>query len=98
MSEPLAVVAKVATTPDQAKLYVAMLQAEGIPAYVEGAALADEFAMSRTMLNLSSVKVMVPPSTLEKATEILAPAEIDLDELTRQALEAGGGDDSDAQT
>jgi len=31
MSDPLSVVAKVASNPDQAKIYVAMLQAEGIP-------------------------------------------------------------------
>lgn len=93
MTDPIAVVAKIASTPDQAKLYVAMLQAEGIPAYVDGATLADEFAMSRAMLNLSSVRVMVPTASLAKAKEILEPAEIDLDELTRQALEAADDDE-----
>ena len=34
-------------TPDQAKIYVAMLEAEGIPAFVDGNSSADEFAMSK---------------------------------------------------
>lgn len=90
MSNPLSVVAKVASTPDQAKIYVALLQAEGIPAYVEGGALADEFAMSQRLMNLGSVKVMVPASSLDKAKEILQPAEIDEDDLAAQAMSATG--------
>ena len=45
MNEPISTVVKVASTPDQARIYVAMLEAEGIPAFVDGNSSADEFAM-----------------------------------------------------
>lgn len=94
MSDPISTVVKVASNPEQAKIYVAMLAAEGIPAFTDGAT-PDEFSMSQRMMNLSNVKVMVPTDAAERAKEILQPAEVDLDELTRQALEAppeGSGD------
>lgn len=91
MSDPISVVVKVAATPDQAKLYVALLQSAGIPAHVEGDALADEVAISRRVMNLGGVRVMVPPSSLERARNILQPTEIDEEELAAQALAATEG-------
>ena len=44
MSQPITSVVKVATTAAQAKLFAALLQAEGIPAQVDGDSLADEVA------------------------------------------------------
>lgn len=88
MTEPLYRVVRTANTPDQAQLFVALLQAEGIPAHVDGAGLADEFVTSRRMLNLAAVKVLVPTASLEQAREVLAPVDIDLDELERQAMAA----------
>lgn len=90
MKDPLSVVAKVASTPDQAMIYVAMLQAEGIPAFTDGGSLTDEFAMSQRLMNVSSVKVMVPASSLEKAQEILKPTVIDKHDLAAQAVGATG--------
>lgn len=87
MRNPISAVAKVAANPEQAKLFVSMLAAEGIPATTDGTP-PDEFAMSQRLMNLAGCKVMVPTEALERAKEILKPAEVDLDELTRQALSA----------
>lgn len=86
MTQPLATVARVASTPEQAKVFVALLQSEGIPAYVDGDSLTDEFAMSRRLMNLTSVRVMVPTASLERAREILTTGAIDEEELEQQAL------------
>lgn len=90
MSDPISVVVKVASTPDQAKMFVALLQAEGIPAAIDGGSLTDEFAISQRLMNVSSVKVMVPASSLERAKEILQPVMIDEDDLAAQAVGATG--------
>ena len=95
MNEPISTVVKVASTPDQAKIYVAMLEAEGIPAFVDGNSSADEFAMSQRMLNVSNVRVQVPTEAAERALEILKPTEVDEDDLTRQAMDAS--DDPEAE-
>lgn len=65
MSQPLMSVVRTANSPDQAKMFVALLQAEGIPAHVDGDGLVDEFVTSRRMMNLTGVKVLVPTSSLE---------------------------------
>ncbi|HZN38757.1 MAG TPA: hypothetical protein VFD82_08130 [Planctomycetota bacterium] len=88
MNRPLSAVARVAATPDQAKVFVAMLQAEGIPAYVEGDMLADEVAASRRLMNLAGTRVLVPSASLERAREILGTVEVDPAELEQQALAA----------
>ena len=85
MNDASPVVAKTANTPAQARLFVSLLEAEGIPAFVDGDSLTDEFAMSRKLMNLVSVRVMVPPSSLERAREILQPVAVDEQELARQA-------------
>ena len=86
MSTPIESLVKVAATPAQAKVWVAMLQANGIPARVDGDSLVDEFAAARRLMNLMGCNVMVPANSLEQAREILKPAEIDADELARQAM------------
>ena len=82
-------VARVATTPNEAKILVALLQAEGIPAHVDGEALADEVALSQRAMNLQGVRVIVPTSSLEQAREILADTAVPEAELEAQALAAG---------
>jgi hypothetical protein len=86
---------RVATTPAQAKVFVALLQGAGIPARIEGELLADEFATSRAMLNMIGTRVFVPTASLAAAQDILHPVAIDDDELARQAL-AAPADDSPA--
>ncbi|MFY9342875.1 MAG: DUF2007 domain-containing protein [Planctomycetota bacterium] len=85
-SASIEAVARVAATLEQAKVFVALLQAEGIPARIEGDSLVDEFATARKMMNLMSTRVMVPTNSVEAAREILQPANIDTEELARQAL------------
>jgi hypothetical protein len=88
MSQPIASVVKVASTTQEAKVLVALLQAEGIPAHIEGDSLADEVAVSRRLINLNGTRVMVPTASLEQAREVLANMKVDDDELEQQALGA----------
>lgn len=88
MTAPLMSVVRVANSPEQAKMFAALLQGEGIPAHIDGDGLADEFVTSRRLMNLAGVRVMVPTSSLERAMDLLGPVEIDEAELERQALEA----------
>jgi hypothetical protein len=88
MDRPLSAVVRVAATPEQAKLYVALLQAQGIPAYVDGGMLADEVATSRALMNLAGTNVLVPTASLERAREILSRPPVEPAELERQALAA----------
>jgi len=96
MEEPDAVVVQTATTPAQAKVFVALLQAEGIPAYVEGDTLTDAVAASRRLMNLQGVRVLVPRSAQARAQEILADARVDDAEIESQALAAGPAPDRGA--
>lgn len=84
--EPIAAVAAQAATPAQADLMVALLRAEGIPATVEGSALADEVAITRRAMHLTGLQVWVPSHLLADARAVLAPASVDEDELAAQAL------------
>jgi hypothetical protein len=88
MSQPIESLACVASTPAQAKMFVAMLAAEGIPARVDGDSLADEVASSQRLMNLVGTRVMVPNSALQRAQELLKPLHVDPDDLVRQALAA----------
>jgi hypothetical protein len=88
MNEPIESCLRTASTPAQAKVFVAMLRAEGIPARVDGDTLTDEFATSRLLLNLSGTRVMVPTTSLARAAEILQPMQVDAAELEREALAA----------
>lgn len=87
-SEGSPVVVRTAATPAEAKVLAAILQAEGIPAIVDGESLADEIAISRRVMNLNGVQIRVPAAALERAREILGAAQVDPDELERQALAA----------
>ncbi len=89
MTEPkIASVVRVASSPQQAKVLAAVLQAEGIPAYVEGESLADEFAVSRRLLGTAGTRILVPTASLEAARNILAACSVPEAELEAQALAA----------
>ena len=90
MTKPIESIAKVASTPEQAKVYVAMLQGAGSPARIEGDCLVDDFAVARRLMNLMGTRVMVPTGSLALAHEVLQPVAIDPNELVQQALAAGG--------
>jgi hypothetical protein len=83
-----------ATTPDHANLLRALLQGAGIPAHVDGTMLADEFAISQRMMNQQGVKLMVPHDRLAEARDVIASAAVSEDELERQAMAAGGEEES----
>lgn len=85
MSQPIESVARIASTPAQAKIFLAMLHAEGIPARVDGDSLVDEFAASQRLMNLVGTRVMVPTSALQRAQEVLQPVAVDPEELAREA-------------
>ena len=89
MSQPISRVVAVANTPAQAKIYVAMLRAEGIPAFVDGESAADEFAMSQRLMNVSNVRVVVPTEAAAQAEEILKTRNVNAADLERQAMDAG---------
>ncbi|MGE3174194.1 MAG: hypothetical protein AB7O97_16315 [Planctomycetota bacterium] len=82
------VVVKIATTPIHAKVVVALLKANDIPAYADSDSLADEFAMSRKLMNLAGVKITVPAAMAERAREILQDADISEEDLAAQAIAA----------
>jgi putative signal transducing protein len=63
-----------AKTPMQAQLIVSILRAEGIPAYVGGALLQDEFAMSQALLGMSGTTIEVPRDCADEARRVLAEA------------------------
>lgn len=88
VTQPITSVVRVAATTSQAKILVAQLQAAGIPAFVEGDSLADEVAVSRRMLNLNGTRVMVPTQSLAAAREVLAEAQVPVEDLEAQAIGA----------
>lgn len=92
MGSSISTVVTTAANPEQAKMFVAQLAAAGIPAATDDAP-PDEFSMSQRMMNLNGCKVMVPTEAMERAKEILSEnKDVDIDELTRQAMEADNPD------
>ena len=88
MNPPITSVVRIASTAAQAKIFVALLQAEGIPAHTDGDSLADEVAVSRRLIHLNGTRVMVPTASLERSREILQAVQIDDADLAAQALAA----------
>jgi len=88
MNPPITSVVRIASTAAQAKIFVALLQAEGIPAHTDGDSLADEVAVSRRLIHLNGTRVLVPTASLERSREILEAVQIDDADLTEQALTA----------
>lgn len=78
MSDPDSVetvVVKKARNVFEAELLASILESEGIPAFVDGRFLQDEFAMPKKMLGLGhGVQVRVRKEQLEEAKKILEMA------------------------
>jgi hypothetical protein len=72
-----------AHTPAEAQVVAALLRAAGIPVYVAGRRLTDEFAVSQAAMGLAQVDVQVPGDRLEEAQALL--------EQARREGRAGGG-------
>jgi len=73
-SEPDLVVVKHLSDPASAKLVAQILLARNIPAFVNGAELLDEFAVSQMMLGNVACDVQVPREYEEQAKTVLAAA------------------------
>ena len=80
-----------AATPFEAQVIAGVLRDAGVPAYVEGQQLTDEFAMSQTLMNLQGVRIKVPKRDLERAREALAAARRAGERLAQE--ESDGPDD-----
>ena len=82
---------KVAKSPFEAKVVAGVLLDAGIPAFIEGQSLTDEFAMSQRLMNLQGVTIMVPRDRVDDAHEALAAAK----EAGRRL---GEGDENDDES
>ncbi len=72
--DPDIVVVATARTPLEAQLIAGILESEGIPVYVAGSLLQDEFAMSQAVLGLSATRIEVPRERLDDARRVLEEA------------------------
>ena len=86
-AHPAVVLFTTARSPLEARIIVAVLADAGIPAFVPGGLLMDEFAVSQRLMNVLSVEVYVPGVHLEGARAAL--------EASRRAGEAMADDDSE---
>lgn len=69
--------------PTTAQIVKSILEDAGIPVYVQGENLTDEWAASRQVMNIMSVTVQVPSDRLEEARRVVEEARAageDLDE------------------
>ena len=82
---PDIVVVHRAQSRSEAQIVVSVLRSSGIPAYVDGQFLNDEFAYSQAVMNLGSVDVQVPRQAADEARRILAEA--------RDSADDGVGDE-----
>ena len=58
----------------EAQVLAGILRSAGIPAYVEGGMLVDEFAATQQLMNLQAVRILVPASSLDRARAALDEA------------------------
>ncbi len=63
-----------ARSPLDAELIASVLREAGIPTYVEGSQLSDEFAISQRLMGLNSVRIQVPRERLRDAEAAVAEA------------------------
>ena len=73
-SRPEPVVFHTAANPVEGRIVAGILQEAGIPTYVQGELLSDEFAVSRRLMNLQGVTLHVPSDRLAEAQRVLAEA------------------------
>jgi hypothetical protein len=86
---PELVVFREARNPFEARIIAAVLEDAGIPVFVAGGMLADEFALSQRMMNLQSVAVQVPKDRLADAEQALAAARAGGEALVQDEVDVG---------
>ena len=83
------VVVETAKSPFEAQVIAAVLRGAGVPVYIGGSMLTDEFAASQRLMGLGGVRVQVPGDQLENARRALVEARevgVDLDEAFDASL------------
>lgn len=75
MSDPQLTYLDLARTPFEAKVIAGVLLEAGIPAYIAGQHLADEWAITQAMMNTRGVRIQVPAELVDKAMEVIAAAQ-----------------------
>ena len=73
-SEPELVVFEKADSQIEASIIKGILESEGIPVYVDGELLMDEFNMSQKLMNMSGISIEIAQEDLERARAIVASA------------------------
>lgn len=63
-----------ARTSEEALVVSALLRHAGVPTYVGGSLLQDEFAAAQRILNLASIVIQVPRSRLLEARAVIEAA------------------------
>lgn len=98
MADPLELVV-VHTAPNQtaAANVAGLLEAAGIPVWVEGRALQDEFALSQQLLRIGSTAVKVARERLDEARRLIAEALAAGRLLEWDLAEAGPADPEEAE-
>jgi len=77
-----------------AQLLADLLRDAGIPVYIDGSQLQDEWAMSQKMMGLLSTELQVPRDRLDEAREILASVRASAEAPDSTGESPGnGGDD-----
>ncbi|MHC5063369.1 MAG: putative signal transducing protein [Planctomycetota bacterium] len=81
-----------ARNPWEAQIILAIMEDAGIPAFIPGGLLTDEFAMSQQLMNLTAVKIRVPADRLEDAQAALAAAR-EAGEMLNEDSDTGEGEE-----
>ena len=63
-----------ASTPFEATVIAGVLTSAGIPAYIDGSLLTDEFVSAQRLMNLRGTTVTVPATQLDAARQALKAA------------------------
>lgn len=83
------VVVETAKSPFEAQVIAAVLRGAGVPVYIGGSMLTDEFAASQRLMGLGGVRVQVPSDQLENARQALVEARdagVDIDKAFDASL------------
>ena len=85
-------IAATASDDQEAQIIVAVLRSAGIPAFVEGTSLMDEWAVSQRIMGQIGVEVKVAAEDLERARTILEEARAAGRERAKEEELDNGGD------
>jgi hypothetical protein len=86
-----------ARSPFDAEVIAGVLREAGIPVFIGGQSLNDEFALSQALANLISVEIQVPSDRMDQARKALTEADASSKLLDDPGFDPGkpAGDDGD---